>query len=63
MMQSFLNLSLYLRILKCLTRIPCYCQASYADSQRSNKLNKVKQNKQRVGVNNVDSDFVVSNDD
>ena len=38
-------------------------QASYADSQRSNKLNRVKRNKQRIGVNNVDSDFVVSNND
>ena len=38
-------------------------QASYADSQRSNKLSKVKQNRQRVGVNNVDSDFVVTNND
>ena len=36
-------------------------QASYADSQRSNKLNKVKQNRQRVDINNVDSDFAVSN--
>ena len=29
-------------------------QASYADSQRSNKLNKVKQSRQRVGVNYLD---------
>ena len=38
-------------------------QASCADSQRSNMINKVKQNRQRAGVNNVDSDFVVSNND
>ena len=38
-------------------------QAPYVDSQSSNKLSKVKQNRQRVGVNNVDSDFVVTNND
>ena len=38
-------------------------QISYADLQRSNKWNKVKQNRQRIGVNNVDSDFVVLNTD
>ena len=38
-------------------------QASYADSQRSSKFNKVKQNRQRVGVNCVDSEFAIQKND
>ena len=34
-------------------------QASYANFQKSNNLNKVKQTRQRVGVNSLDSDFVL----
>ena len=38
-------------------------QAYYADSQRSNKLKDVKQNRQCVKVNSLDSDFFGLKDD
>ena len=64
-MQSFLKLSLYLRILKVSEEDLIFVngQVSYVESRRTNKLKQKLENRKRLGVNNVDSDFVVSNND
>ena len=38
-------------------------QASSADSQRNNKMNKTKYNRQQAGVHNIDSEFVFPSND